>query len=1031
MQLQPTNHTPVQLSASKAPPAPAASPAPEEGDKVTWTFRYDARGLNGNVKDLKLKGSINPETGAYDPKWGLTTPMNDEGKDGDKQAGDGVFTARVTLDKSSAEKFQWGVVGTGPKGENQWLIVQDAALELNSSNPKKESVYAPASNHLYGVHRQGEDARFQTWSPAMGRDELKDYKLNVDILGADGKVERSLPMEKDEEAGTWSLQVPGGWKELDGKPYKYAARNSQGEILKTQSGAEVTYADPYARHLQGQQRGLERIFVDPVLGFETGWYDDSAKGGPNYADNPQFGRFTVDGHGGASNVKLVLRDQQDRALTKAELLDRLGEPKFVSYDQASAADKHDVNVLNAWSLANTPKIDSYLWTNSVNDDGSINMKKVESNRTGAGWTTAVNNFPNLVGLKYEFQVYTVKGQLVGDKDGDGKLSAPERQATPFNDPYDNTISQRPGSARASVVKESSFQPRYNDVPRKEAEWGRKVIQEVHVGSFLGPKDNAIPPTAEDLIANIDYLEEMGVTDIYMMPTQEFGGKRDWGYTTDFYFAGSDAYGFEMDRGKAVEEGLIKKDESPDEGSVWIGGTDAIRYLNDQLHKRGFSTMGDVVYNHTSGKPDGDNPLWAVDGDRNSFFKKDNGQVSYSPWGAKLDTEKQGVKDFISNHSIQQVQEMGFDNLREDFVQVLHDTGDVQERTEGMNALRQGNRILQLASPGTKTVAEDFTRNWLVAADFDQQQQQGDILKKGMGYQAVWNDGVRESIYKGIEGTDHEHNMDRLVDSLQNHYGVSSWDHGVLYAHSHDEVGNSGKWVGRAAAHSKEGVFSNYARAAARSGAAVTLTGPGVPMMWQGEEFLANNDFKHGLTSTWGYDTDWLNFKVTPDRLDVFNRLAALPAGERAAATKTDLQPGEEKLFERYAAMSPEEKTDATRYSEQAGHFKSYRDLIALRRSSHAFDATSPVGKVYTHNDDRVAAYTRGQGNDQFLVVTNFSDVNRSGYDPQIPQGQWKEVLNTNGREYGGTGEGNYGATLGGGQRLNLPAGSTIILQKVG
>lgn len=63
----------------------------------------------------------------------------------------------------------------------------------------------------------------------------------------------------------------------------------------------------------GQQRGLEKIFVDPVLGFETGWYDDSGKGGPNYADNPTWGRFTVDNHGDAQKVQLVLRDEQGRA----------------------------------------------------------------------------------------------------------------------------------------------------------------------------------------------------------------------------------------------------------------------------------------------------------------------------------------------------------------------------------------------------------------------------------------------------------------------------------------------------------------------------------------------------------------------------------------------------------------------------------------------------------------------------------------------------------------------------------------------
>lgn len=168
------------------------------------------------------------------------------------------------------------------------------------------------------------------------------------------------------------------------------------------------------------------------------------------------------------------------------MLERLGEPSFPSYEQASDKDKHDVNVLKSWSLADSPKINSYIWTNSVQDDGSIDMKKVDTNRTGSGWAVAVNNFPKLEGLKYEFQVYK-NGQLVGDRNGDGKLQPNERALTAFNEVYDNTISSRPGSARRSLVAESSYVPRYSETPRAEPNYQKKVIFELHLGSFLAPK----------------------------------------------------------------------------------------------------------------------------------------------------------------------------------------------------------------------------------------------------------------------------------------------------------------------------------------------------------------------------------------------------------------------------------------------------------------------------------------------------------------------------------------------------------------
>ena len=87
--------------------------------------------------------------------------------------------------------------------------------------------------------------------------------------------------------------------------------------------------------------------------------------------------------------------------------------------------------------------------------------------------------------------------------------------------------------------------------------------------------------------------------------------------------------------------------------------------------------------------------------------------------------------------------------------------------------------------------------------------------------------------------------------------------------------------------------------------------------------------------------------------------------------------------------------------------------------------------VYTNNQDRVIAYSRGEGSEQFVVVTNLAQSDRSGYGVNLPAGQWKEVLNTNGREYGGTGTGNFGANFSGNQGLTLPAGSTIVLKKVG
>ena len=66
--------------------------------KTRVNFEVDARSLP-NVDQVELKGSFNPETGLFDPKWneGKALPMRDDGKGGDQKAGDGIYTAQVDL----------------------------------------------------------------------------------------------------------------------------------------------------------------------------------------------------------------------------------------------------------------------------------------------------------------------------------------------------------------------------------------------------------------------------------------------------------------------------------------------------------------------------------------------------------------------------------------------------------------------------------------------------------------------------------------------------------------------------------------------------------------------------------------------------------------------------------------------------------------------------------------------------------------------------------------------------------------------
>ena len=71
---------------------------------------------------------------------------------------------------------------------------------------------------------------------------------------------------------------------------------------------------------------------------------------------------------------------------------------------------------------------------------------------------------------------------------------------------------------------------------------------------------------------LDYLENLGINAIELMPVQEFDGNDSWGYNPNHYFAMDKAY----------------------------GTREMYKRFIDECHKRGIAVIVDVVYNHLTG-----------------------------------------------------------------------------------------------------------------------------------------------------------------------------------------------------------------------------------------------------------------------------------------------------------------------------------------------------------------------------------------------------------------------------------------------
>lgn len=163
-------------------------------------------------------------------------------------------------------------------------------------------------------------------------------------------------------------------------------------------------------------------------------------------------------------------------------------------------------------------------------------------------------------------------------------------------------------------------------------WHETVLYELHIGSFT-PEG-----TFSAAVAHLDYLADLGVTAIEIMPVADFPGTRNWGYDGVLLYAPDSSYGTPSD----------------------------FKALIDAAHARGIMVFLDVVYNHFG--PDGNYlPLYSP-----IFTERHE-----TPWGAAVNYDAEGskvVREFVIQNAIYWVDEFRLDGLRLDAVHAIKDDG---------------------------------------------------------------------------------------------------------------------------------------------------------------------------------------------------------------------------------------------------------------------------------------------------------------------------------------------------------------------
>ena len=330
-----------------------------------------------------------------------------------------------------------------------------------------------------------------------------------------------------------------------------------------------------------------------------------------------------------------------------------------------------------------------------------------------------------------------------------------------------------------------------------------VIYELHVGTFT-PEG-----TFDSAIAKLEYLRQLGITVVEVMPVSAFPGVRNWGY-----------------------DGV-----SPYAVQASYGGPDAFRRFIDAAHRSGLAVILDVVYNHLG--PEG-NYL------RNfgPYFTAHH----KTPWGEAVNYDAAGcehVRRYVVENALYWIREYHLDGLRLDAVQTIKDDSP--------------KHILAEIQEWVQALARDLKRTVNVIAETDENDSRYTRAARdgGCGLDAVWSDdfhhavhayftGERRGYYQGFGAPEQIARALREGYVFQGeHYpfwnaprGTSAQDvplpANVISLQNHDQVGNRARG---------ERLSALIPRGARKLAAALLLLAPHTPLLFMAEEYEEKAPFQ--------------------------------------------------------------------------------------------------------------------------------------------------------------------------------------------
>jgi malto-oligosyltrehalose trehalohydrolase len=337
-------------------------------------------------------------------------------------------------------------------------------------------------------------------------------------------------------------------------------------------------------------------------------------------------------------------------------------------------------------------------------------------------------------------------------------------------------------------------------------WEEAAIYELHVGTFT-------PEGTFTAAQNrLDYLIDLGITAVELMPLSDFYGRRNWGYDGVLPYAPDSSY----------------------------GNPENLKRFIEAAHQKGVMVFLDVVYNHFG--PEGNylreySPQFFTDRHR-------------TPWGEAINYDgpcSRPVREFVIHNALYWLEEYHFDGLRLDAVDRIIDDSSPHLLTELAERVRHefGNeRFVHLVLENDDNAAHFLRRNG---------------NGKPCWYNAQWDDDIHHAYHVLAAGETDGYYADYarqpirvlgrcLAEGFAYQGEPSPYRDGklrgepsttlpptafVAFLQNHDQIGN------RAFG---DRLLQIAPREAIRAATEILLLAPSPPLLFMGEEFGASSPF---------------------------------------------------------------------------------------------------------------------------------------------------------------------------------------------